>query len=171
MSTITSNHKQWPGRQSNRTDLGTIDHRSRLLQSARKTTTHHTGARIAVAAAAAVSARAAVQQRGAISQQLAGLALDRRVLGLVEVAEKEQEHDAVQADPHHERVRIVALAEQQLELVCEDRHELHLHINTVIRQSETNRAALGCNITIWNVVRYFFHQMNFWYCGPMAATM
>lgn len=32
----------------------------------------------------------------------------------------------MQADPHHERVRVVALAEQQLELVREDRHELHL---------------------------------------------
>lgn len=25
--------------------------------------------------------------------------------------------------------------------------------------------------TIWKAVRYFFHQMNFWYFGPMAATM
>lgn len=45
---------------------------------------------------------------------------------LVEVREQEQEHDAVQSDPHHETLRVVALGEQQLELVREDSHKLQL---------------------------------------------
>jgi len=27
------------------------------------------------------------------------------------------------------------------------------------------------NNTIWKVVRYFFHQMYFWYFGPIAEIM
>lgn len=27
------------------------------------------------------------------------------------------------------------------------------------------------NVTIWKVVRYFFHQMYFWYFGPIAEIM
>lgn len=83
----------------------------------------------AVAAIAATSALDAVAVGGKQCRQLRGaahFALDRRVLGFVEIGEQEQEHDAVQTDPHHERVRIVALAEQQLKLVREDGHELDL---------------------------------------------
>jgi len=29
----------------------------------------------------------------------------------------------------------------------------------------------GINVTIWKVVRYFFHQMYFWYFGPIAEIM
>lgn len=45
---------------------------------------------------------------------------------LVEIGEQEQEHDTVQSDPHHETLRVVALGEQQLELVREDGDELGL---------------------------------------------
>lgn len=30
---------------------------------------------------------------------------------------------------------------------------------------------LMLELTIWKVVRYFFHQIYFWYRGPIAATM
>lgn len=40
-----------------------------------------------------------------------------RVTSLVEVGEEEEEHDTVEADPHHETLGVVALGEQQLELV------------------------------------------------------
>lgn len=40
-----------------------------------------------------------------------------RVTSLVEVGEEEEEHDTVEADPHHEALGVVALGEQQLELV------------------------------------------------------
>lgn len=49
-----------------------------------------------------------------------------QIFGFVEVGEQEQEHNAVQTDPHHESTWIVALAEQQLELMREDSHELDL---------------------------------------------
>lgn len=47
---------------------------------------------------------------------------------LVEVREQEQEHDAVQSDPHHETFRVVAVGKQQLELVREDCHKLQLQV-------------------------------------------
>lgn len=40
-----------------------------------------------------------------------------RVTCLVEVGEEEEEHDSVEADPHHETLWVVALGEKQLELV------------------------------------------------------
>jgi len=47
-----------------------------------------------------------------------------RVSSLVEVGEEEEEHDSVQADPDHEALGVVALSEEQLELVGEDQHKL-----------------------------------------------
>lgn len=48
------------------------------------------------------------------------------VLGFVEVREQEQEHNAVQAYPNHEALRVVTFDKQQLELVNENAHELEL---------------------------------------------
>ena len=45
-----------------------------------------------------------------------------------EVPEQKPEENCVEADPPHEAARVVALAEQQLERVHKDRHELH-HLN------------------------------------------
>lgn len=44
---------------------------------------------------------------------------------LVEVREQEQEHDTMKTDPYHETARIIALSEQQLELMCENGNELN----------------------------------------------
>lgn len=45
---------------------------------------------------------------------------------LVEVREEEQEHDTMKTDPYHETAWIIALSEQQLELMCENGNELNL---------------------------------------------
>lgn len=45
-----------------------------------------------------------------------------------EVPEQEPEEDGVEPDPPHEAAWIVALPEQQLEGMDENRHELH-HLN------------------------------------------
>lgn len=62
----------------------------------------------------------------AILQKSLWFNFHRRVLGLVEVGKQEQEHDTVQTDPHHETLRVVAVAEQQLELMRKDSDELNL---------------------------------------------
>lgn len=51
----------------------------------------------------------------------------RLIRGLVELVEQEQEHDGMHANPPDERLRIVALDEQQLEGMHHDRHKLHLN--------------------------------------------
>lgn len=48
------------------------------------------------------------------------------VATLVEVREQEQEHDTMKTDPYHEAAWIIALSEQQLELMCENGNELNL---------------------------------------------
>lgn len=53
-----------------------------------------------------------------------GANLRLRVGLVVEVFEKEEEHDGVHADPPDERSRVVAVDEQQLEGVHHDTHEL-----------------------------------------------
>lgn len=48
------------------------------------------------------------------------------VLALVEVREEAEEEDAMETDPDHETARVIALGEEQLELVQHYEHELHL---------------------------------------------
>lgn len=71
------------------------------------------------------NSRRAYHAESVLSDALAGLGVAR----LVEVAEEEQEEEAVHRDPVHEHVRVLARRpEQHLQLVAEDQHELDLGI-------------------------------------------
>lgn len=52
--------------------------------------------------------------------------LVRFVRVLVELVEQEEEHDGVHSDPPDERLRVVAVDEEQLERVHHDGHKLDL---------------------------------------------
>lgn len=93
------------------------------------------------------------------------------VVLLVEVGEEEQEHDTVKANPHHKAFWVLAVGPKELELMCKDRDELNLRGERTTISVRDVMTQVVSTLTIWNAVKYFFHQMNFWYFGPMAATM
>lgn len=77
-----------------------------------------------VGAAVCLSIRISSPIRFAIAHAV-HLHSNRIVFRFVEIAEKEQEHHPMEANPCHEVFRVVAFTEQQLELMDEDGNELH----------------------------------------------
>jgi len=73
----------------------------------------------------------------------------------------------VHADPPDEGLRVVAVDEKQLEGVYHDQNELDLWKQRLAGELGN----FAPQLTICRVVRYFFHQRYFWYCGPMAENM
>ena len=88
----------------------------------------HSAVRLAVAVPDLVVLLQAVRQRPPPLQL---------VILLVELVEQEEEHGRVQADPPYERLRVVAVDEEQLERVDHHHHELdHLEDGQVLLPPE-----------------------------------